>query len=261
MAERLRSLVLAALLLLGATVAPAQISPGPLAQPHASLEGSLKCSQCHAGKKEEMPKACLACHKEIAALAQQNRGFHTRDRITECASCHPDHAGRDFAMVSWPGGGPAERFDHRRAGWGLEQSHATAKCSACHAPKYRVSSVVALAPSRGGHWTGLETRCVVVPRGRPQGPARPHLHLLPRRGQVGRGTGVRPRAHEVPAHRRARHRHLQQLPPAEEGRRDHAGREREAGARLQGPALRRVLELPRRPAHGEVRRRSAPPAT
>lgn len=160
MAERLRPFVLAALLLLGATAAPAQISPGPLAQPHASLEGSLKCSQCHAGKKEEMPKACLACHREIAALAQQNRGFHTRDRIGECASCHPDHAGRDFAMVSWPGGGPAERFDHRRAGWGLEQSHATAKCSACHAPKYRVSSVVALAPSRGGHWTGLETNCV-----------------------------------------------------------------------------------------------------
>lgn len=155
----LRRLVLVAALLLVATAAPAQISPGPLAKPHAALEGSLKCAQCHAGKKEEMAQACLSCHKEIAALSREDRGFHTRDKVAECASCHPDHAGRDFDMVSWPGGS-AERFDHRRAGWALEQSHATTRCADCHAPKNRVSRVVALAPSKGGRWTGLETGCV-----------------------------------------------------------------------------------------------------
>lgn len=159
MAEGARRLVLLAVACL--VVAPAtraQLSPGPLATPHAALEGSLKCAQCHAGKKEEMARACLTCHREIAALGQRNRGFHTRDRLGECASCHPDHAGREFDMVSWPGGS-RERFDHRRAGWALEQRHAETKCAECHAAKYRVSDVVALAPSKGGRWTGLETAC------------------------------------------------------------------------------------------------------
>jgi hypothetical protein len=154
----LRGLAGALLLLWGVAPASAQLSPGPLARPHAALEGTLKCTQCHAGRKEAMARACLQCHREIAALAARNRGFHTGERSGACASCHPDHAGRDFAMVSWPEGAP-ERFDHRRAGWALEQSHAEARCTACHAAKYRTSPLAALAPPPGGRWTGLETGC------------------------------------------------------------------------------------------------------
>ncbi|HEX5634715.1 MAG TPA: cytochrome c3 family protein, partial [Gemmatimonadales bacterium] len=130
MAERRLPVALVALLLLAAGPARAQLSPGPLARPHAALEGTLKCTQCHAGRRDAMARACLGCHREIAALAERERGLHTRERVAECASCHPDHAGRDFAMVSWPEGAP-ERFDHRRAGWALEQAHARAKCTDC----------------------------------------------------------------------------------------------------------------------------------
>lgn len=105
-----------------------------------------------------MPRVCLACHREIGWLVERNRGLHARERATPCQSCHPDHAGRDFALVSWKEGAP-ERFDHQRAGFRLELSHAKAKCEACHAAKYRVSPAAALAPQKGAHWTGLETGC------------------------------------------------------------------------------------------------------
>lgn len=139
----------------------AQISPGPLAQSHASLEGPLHCTSCHAwGKKELMSARCLSCHEEIAWLVQQNRGYHSQVREQRCASCHPDHAGRDFAMISWPGGAPA-RFDHTKAGWALEGKHATAACQDCHTAKYRVSPAAAKSKRTGADagWVGLETRC------------------------------------------------------------------------------------------------------
>lgn len=157
----LRQALLPAVLLLaaGAAGARAQISPGPLARPHASLEGTFKCTQCHAGRKMETGRACLACHKEVAWLQARDRGLHARTGSATCASCHPDHAGTDFALVNWPEGSP-ERFDHDRAGWTLRQSHVRAACNDCHAAKYRVSPAAALAPARGGgRWTGLETTC------------------------------------------------------------------------------------------------------
>lgn len=139
--------------------AAAQISPGPLSRPHAALEGSLKCTQCHGGRKEDMPATCLACHKEITWLVQQRRGLHAAERATPCASCHPDHAGREFAMVSWPGGSP-ERFDHEKAGWRLERSHADVRCTECHVSRYQKGQAATLAPRPGGRWTGLETACI-----------------------------------------------------------------------------------------------------
>ena len=146
--------------------ARAQISPGPLARPHQQLEGSLQCVKCHAGGRggrEQMTAQCLGCHKEIAWLSERGRGFHARERLAtqRCASCHPDHAGRDFALISWPDGAAPERFDHTRAGWPLEGSHARQKCVDCHKPAYRVSQAARLSERRGPDvgWVGLETRC------------------------------------------------------------------------------------------------------
>ena len=47
--------------------ASAQVSPGPLAMPHASVDGSLACLKCHGkgGGKAGMDERCLACHTEI----------------------------------------------------------------------------------------------------------------------------------------------------------------------------------------------------
>lgn len=142
-----------------------QISPGPLARPHERLEGSLQCVKCHAGGggrgKEQMTSRCSSCHKEIAWLVERSRGLHGRVRQQRCAECHPEHAGKDFALISWPDGASPERFDHTRAGWLLEGSHARQKCADCHKPSYRVSQAARLSERRGTDvgWVGLETRC------------------------------------------------------------------------------------------------------
>lgn len=146
----------------------AQISPGPLARPHARFDGTLQCAKCHAGGrgggKEQMTGLCLNCHKEIAWLVQRDRGLHgsASAKTQRCASCHPDHAGVDFALVSWDGlGGSAERFDHSRTGWPLDGSHGRQKCSGCHKPAFRISPVVRLSerPRSDPGWLGLERTC------------------------------------------------------------------------------------------------------
>jgi len=165
----------AIVVVLGTTPAGAQISPGPLARPHASLEGPTNCTQCHGGRREPTTQKCLACHREMTWLRQQGRGLHARrDGRGACSSCHPDHAGLEFQLIQWPGGSP-ERFDHARgAGYALEQSHATLKCTACHTQRLRVSRAAALSPRRTSPgWVGLEadcTSCHADPhRGRLQG--------------------------------------------------------------------------------------------
>ncbi|HJQ65435.1 MAG TPA: cytochrome c3 family protein [Gemmatimonadales bacterium] len=149
--------------LVDAGSAVAQISPGPLARPHAQLEGARRCVSCHGpGGKEQMSTLCLQCHKDVGWLVQQGRGFHASHRGERCASCHPDHAGREFAMISWPGGDPL-RFDHRQAGWPLEGRHASAKCADCHRAAFRVGTAATLAPGpragAGPPWIGLEQEC------------------------------------------------------------------------------------------------------
>lgn len=158
-------LVTGLLALLAPARARGQISPGPLARAHATLEGAGNCIKCHGlkGAGSPMTQACLQCHKEIGWLVQQQRGLHAREVRTgrkECASCHPDHAGADFRMVEWVEGGPA-KFDHRKAGWTLEGKHTDAKCETCHATKYRVGQAATLSTRKSNAgWVGLERNCV-----------------------------------------------------------------------------------------------------
>jgi hypothetical protein len=111
-----------------------------------------------------MTRLCLDCHKEIAWLSERSRGLHGAPAVTaqRCASCHPEHAGLDFAMVSWAEGA-SDRFDHARAGWRLEGSHARQKCAACHKAGFRVSRAAQLAPAPRPRtdpgWLGLERTC------------------------------------------------------------------------------------------------------
>ncbi len=108
-----------------------------------------------------MTSMCLSCHKEIGWLTQQGRGLHARDAKGECAKCHPDHAGRDFALIDWPGGAK-ERFDHRKAGWELTGAHVETTCDKCHTSELRASPAARLSPRPAGHagWVGLEQTCV-----------------------------------------------------------------------------------------------------
>jgi hypothetical protein len=139
----------------------AQISPGPLARPHASLDVPLGCAKCHGGRKEPTTQRCLSCHREISSLKQQERGYHAQGKAATgtCASCHPDHAGRDFELIKWPDGSP-ERFDHGTTGWLLEGKHQDVTCAKCHKASFRVDASAALSPREGGpKWAGLEQRC------------------------------------------------------------------------------------------------------
>ena len=150
------------MMMIAPRVLVAQLSPGPLARPHASVDVPLGCAKCHGGRKEPTTQRCLACHREIATLKQQDRGYHSRGeaKTATCASCHPDHAGKDFNLIKWPQGSQAG-FDHNDAGWLLEGKHKDVKCEGCHKAAFRVDAIAELSPREGGpRWAGLATRCV-----------------------------------------------------------------------------------------------------
>jgi hypothetical protein len=149
-----------ALALVGPVPARGQVSPGPLARAHATLDKPSECYGCHA-RGGGMTQRCLACHTGIAAQRESGRGLHGREaRSKDCNGCHPDHAGRDFDLVHWDEGA-AERFDHRRTGYPLTGKHATLQCTACHVAKFQRPVAVAAGAARepAHRWNGLATAC------------------------------------------------------------------------------------------------------
>ena len=155
------------IVVMGATLARAQVSPGPLATPHQALDTPLKCFECHGKGAEAMRDRCVACHQEIGWLAGRGLGLHGQKGSEKCATCHPDHAGREFAMIAWEEGGP-ERFDHARSGWPLAGKHAGLKCADCHKQELQTSEAIRLAKrkDRKGSWLGLERECLSCHRGK-----------------------------------------------------------------------------------------------
>ena len=146
-------------LLAGAPGARAQVSPGPLAKPHAALEGNLNCAKCHGKAKGEMDRKCLACHEEIASLIANQRGFHAREGKKDCARCHPDHGGTNFEMIAWPDKSP-QKFKHERAGWPLQGKHAALACEKCHVPAHVGAEMTSKLKRKGSvAWVGLDTAC------------------------------------------------------------------------------------------------------
>jgi hypothetical protein len=113
----------------------AQVSPGPLSKAHESLEGPLKCGSCHRFGTKTPQLRCLHCHREIAALVAQKRGYHGRfyQRAKgehDCARCHTEHYGKDFYIIRWPTS--KDEFDHKLTGYPLVGGHAGLKCEQCH---------------------------------------------------------------------------------------------------------------------------------
>lgn len=120
--------------LIGSISAWAQISPGKLARPHASLEGLTNCTQCHVLGDEVTNEKCLACHSAIQSRIERGRGFHSSAEVKgqRCAACHTDHQGVEFELVNWKP--KRESFDHEKAGWPLLGAHKKLDCMACHKP-------------------------------------------------------------------------------------------------------------------------------
>lgn len=118
--------------------AAAQISPGPLARAHHSLDGPLHCASCHKLAAGPTQFKCLECHTEIADRLAKREGFHASvlkpgASSRDCVSCHSDHNGESFPLIRWE---PSEKaFDHRKTGYILEGKHASLTCQQCHNEK------------------------------------------------------------------------------------------------------------------------------
>jgi hypothetical protein len=116
-------------------VAGSQISPGPLARAHKSLDGATQCSSCHKLGGGQAVFKCLDCHTEIASRLNAHSGLHATYHMTpgssqDCSRCHSDHNGVDFPLIKWD----RKTFDHKQTGYALEGKHAGLECNKCHIP-------------------------------------------------------------------------------------------------------------------------------
>lgn len=108
----------------GAGTASAQlgslISPGPLARPHAGLEGVANCAKCHEQGRRVTAQKCLACHQPVAQRIARRFGVH-KDAGGECVLCHAEHAGVNGQLRPFD----PKAFDHAAVtGFALTGKHA-----------------------------------------------------------------------------------------------------------------------------------------
>ncbi len=131
MVRSLRRLAVAAGAALVAAAAGAQISPGPLSRPHAELEGSRNCLECHSKGQGVDRAKCLSCHKILGDRISRGLGLHAQPGYEGCHTCHIEHHGADYELVWWGDAGLAA-FDHGLTGWELEGAHDRVECRSCH---------------------------------------------------------------------------------------------------------------------------------
>ncbi|MBI5561087.1 MAG: hypothetical protein HY883_07430, partial [Deltaproteobacteria bacterium] len=103
------------------------ISPGELAKAHSKYEGITNCTKCHKLGGGIPDSNCLDCHDKLAARIKNKEGLHAKF-TGECISCHGDHKGRNYKMITIE----KERFDHDRTDYRLVDKHAGVKCEKCH---------------------------------------------------------------------------------------------------------------------------------
>lgn len=158
------------MLVLAAAGASAQISPGELSQPHAALDSSSRCLDCHSPRHGVDPARCLACHGALSERLDRGSGLHAGEEFRACERCHIEHQGRAFELIYWGDEGPAA-FDHSRTGWALAGAHAGLGCRDCHRRE-----LLAAAPqlATGGAdpdrtFLGLEASCASCHRDPHQG--------------------------------------------------------------------------------------------
>ncbi len=154
--------------------AHAQISPGPLARAHQSLNGDTNCVKCHSVATKVPTFRCLDCHREIAAEVRQNRGLHSTfpqsgQPGAACVKCHSDHNGVDFQMVHWTP--TAKGFDHLKTGYALEGKHVGVGCRTCHTAQHISSQARSLLGSKDLNrtWLGLSANCLTCHEDKHQG--------------------------------------------------------------------------------------------
>ncbi len=149
----------------GAPAAMAQLSPGPLAEVHAELEGSSNCLECHSADKGVDPDLCLSCHRLLGARIDAGHGLHARSEYRDCKTCHIDHHGREFELVWWGEEG-IEAFDHDLAGWELSGAHRGPGCRECHRSAFNQRLPVLRSEGKDPErsFLGLSTECLACHR-------------------------------------------------------------------------------------------------
>lgn len=106
------------------------VNPGPLSNPHKSLDGIKNCTKCHSASQGLPNEKCLDCHTEIKERIEARKGYHAR--VTgDCYTCHSEHKGRNYDVT----GLSRLPFDHADTGWPLTGAHETAECKDCHTQK------------------------------------------------------------------------------------------------------------------------------
>ena len=142
----------------------AQISPGPLADAHKSLDSLTKCTACHSVGTGGPQFKCLDCHEGISREVANRRGYHGKivdsgKKAQDCTRCHTDHAGRDFALIKWPKS--RDEFDHRETGYTLEGKHSGLACDKCHKPQFEDQVLLKTLKIDNPRRTffGLSTQC------------------------------------------------------------------------------------------------------
>jgi len=177
---------LATLSVLGALLclpkpAIAQISPGPLARAHESLNGALHCTDCHKFGSAATLK-CLSCHTEIAGRLGAGKGLHATYKLPKgddnaCSKCHSEHNGEDFALIKWD----TKTFDHNLTGYVLEGKHQGVACNKCHTAE-RVSPAaraVIKIKNLARTFLGTPQTCATCHQDFSQRPLRPGLPTMP----------------------------------------------------------------------------------
>lgn len=103
------------------------LRPGDLIRGHAKWDDD--CSQCHVRfDRAAQNERCMACHKDIGADMRQRSGWHGRQKVQPCRTCHTDHKGRDARVVEFD----PRRFDHLQTDWALRGKHQQTECAKCH---------------------------------------------------------------------------------------------------------------------------------
>jgi hypothetical protein len=109
------------------------LAPGKLSQAHAKYEES--CQNCHVKfERANQDKLCADCHKDIGHDLQAKTGLHGRMETKTCRSCHTEHKGRDFVIVTLD----KQKFDHAATNYVLRGGHVRVECAKCHVPNHAV---------------------------------------------------------------------------------------------------------------------------
>lgn len=142
-----------------------KVSPGPLAAAHLQepeLAAHDACKRCHGAERVAMADACAECHADVVADIRAGTGFHGARAgldARDCASCHGEHAGEEFELVSrrsfsLAGFATREAYDHGELDFRLQGRHAELSCKDCHA-----NADVLLLARGERRFSGLEQGC------------------------------------------------------------------------------------------------------